>query len=112
MRRLILAALLLFSSDAAAKVINVEFKFTPFIGDPAKSDMHIEVARIRKTKCVEKAYEAGVRIKSAARLELVTTETPRSLSREATGTCSVRPIRRALRRSKATSCRCVPALRF
>jgi hypothetical protein len=39
MRKLLLMALFLFSSSLAmAKVINVEFKFTPFIGDPAKED--------------------------------------------------------------------------
>jgi hypothetical protein len=36
--RITLVALLLFwSSMAMAKVLNVEFKFTPFVGDPAKS---------------------------------------------------------------------------
>jgi len=38
MRNAIVALLLLWSSIAAAKVINVEFKFTPFTGDPVKSN--------------------------------------------------------------------------
>jgi hypothetical protein len=37
MRNSIVALFLLWSSMAMAKVINVEFKFTPFIGDPAKA---------------------------------------------------------------------------
>jgi hypothetical protein len=37
MRKFIVALLLIWSSMAMAKVINVEFKFTPFVGDPAKS---------------------------------------------------------------------------
>lgn len=37
MRKLIVALLLFWSSMAFAKVINVEFKFVPYIGDPAKS---------------------------------------------------------------------------
>ena len=41
MRTIPLFLVLLWSSLAAAKVINVEFKFTPFVGDPAKAD-HVE----------------------------------------------------------------------
>jgi len=37
MRKLIIALLLFWSSMAFAKVINVEFKFVPYVGDPAKS---------------------------------------------------------------------------
>jgi len=37
MRYSIVIALLLWSSMTVAKVINVEFKFTPFTGDPAKA---------------------------------------------------------------------------
>jgi hypothetical protein len=37
MRNSIVALLLLWSSMATAKIINVEFKFTPFVGDPAKA---------------------------------------------------------------------------
>lgn len=36
--------LLLLASPSAAKVINVEFKFTPFVGDPAKADHVATVA--------------------------------------------------------------------
>lgn len=38
MRNPILALLLSWSSLAAAGVINIEFNFTPFVGDPVKSD--------------------------------------------------------------------------
>jgi hypothetical protein len=38
MRKLSLLLILICSSPAAAKVVNVEFKFTPFVGDPAKAD--------------------------------------------------------------------------
>jgi hypothetical protein len=38
MRNVTAVLLLLWSSIAAAKVINVEFKFTPFVGDPVKSN--------------------------------------------------------------------------
>ena len=38
MHRLVLALLLLWSSLASAAVINIEFNFTPFVGDPVKSD--------------------------------------------------------------------------
>lgn len=44
MRRIPLVLLLLWSSAAGAKVINVEFKFTPFVGDPAKADQVDTVA--------------------------------------------------------------------
>jgi hypothetical protein len=37
MQRILLVLLLLWSSSAMAGVINVEFKFTPFVGDPIKS---------------------------------------------------------------------------
>ena len=37
MRITIVALLLFWSSMAMAKVVNVEFKFTPFVGDPAKA---------------------------------------------------------------------------
>jgi hypothetical protein len=37
----LLVLVLLWSSSAIAKVINVEFKFTPFIGDPATAD-HVQ----------------------------------------------------------------------
>jgi hypothetical protein len=37
MRTLIVALLLFWSSMAMAKVINIEFKFAPFVGDPAKA---------------------------------------------------------------------------
>ena len=33
-----LLLILFCSSVAAVKVVNVEFKFTPYVGDPAKSD--------------------------------------------------------------------------
>lgn len=42
MRRLALALFLLWPSLASAAVVNVEFKFTPFTGDPAKDD-HVNV---------------------------------------------------------------------
>jgi hypothetical protein len=38
MRRLSLLLVLLWSTTAGAKVVNVEFKFTPFVGDPKTSD--------------------------------------------------------------------------
>jgi len=38
MRQLSCILLLLLAAPSAAKVINVEFKFTPFVGDPAKVD--------------------------------------------------------------------------
>lgn len=41
MRRFAVLLLVLWSSTAGAKVVNVEFKFTPFVGDPAKAD-HVE----------------------------------------------------------------------
>ena len=41
MRKPILTLLLLWSSLAAAGVINIEFNFTPFVGDPVKTD-HVE----------------------------------------------------------------------
>jgi hypothetical protein len=44
MRKLPVFVVLLWSSAAAAKVINVEFKFTPFVGDPAKADQVETVA--------------------------------------------------------------------
>ena len=37
MQTIVLAMILLWSSSAMAGVINVEFKFTPFVGDPIKS---------------------------------------------------------------------------
>ncbi len=37
MRKTIVTLLLICSSMAMAKVINIEFKFTPFVGDPAKA---------------------------------------------------------------------------
>ncbi len=37
MRKSIIVLLLFWSSMAMAKVINIEFKFTPFVGDPVKS---------------------------------------------------------------------------
>lgn len=43
MRRLSVLLLVLWSSAAGAKVVNVEFKFTPFIGDPAKADNVVTV---------------------------------------------------------------------
>lgn len=45
MRRTIVAGLMALSSSAAsAEVLNVEFKFTPFVGDPAKEDVVKSVA--------------------------------------------------------------------
>ncbi len=41
MRRILLALLVLWPSLVSAAVVNVEFKFTPFTGDPAKED-HVE----------------------------------------------------------------------
>ncbi len=41
MRKLIVALLLLCSTLASAKVLNIEFNFTPYIGEPAKAD-HVE----------------------------------------------------------------------
>ncbi len=41
MLKLWLVALLLWSSGASSAVVNVEFKFTPFVGDPAKQD-HVD----------------------------------------------------------------------
>lgn len=41
MRRLVLIVLLSFSTMVSAKVLNVEFNFTPYIGEPAKTD-HVE----------------------------------------------------------------------
>lgn len=38
MRKLFLSAVLAWSSAAVAAVVNVEFNFTPFIGDPATAD--------------------------------------------------------------------------
>lgn len=38
MYRIPLLLILFWSSVAAAEVVNVEFKFTPYVGDPAKSD--------------------------------------------------------------------------
>lgn len=38
MRRLVLLLVLFSSTVASAKVLNVEFEFTPFTGDPAKAD--------------------------------------------------------------------------
>ena len=38
MRTFMSVLLIVWTSMAAAKVVNVEFKFTPFVGDPAKSD--------------------------------------------------------------------------
>jgi hypothetical protein len=40
----LIALSLVLASPAAAKVINVEFKFTPYTGDPAKSDQVMAVA--------------------------------------------------------------------
>ena len=42
MLKLLAALLLICSSLASAKVINVEFNFSPFVGDPLKSD-HVEI---------------------------------------------------------------------
>ena len=46
MRKIIIAGVLAlsFSTAAAAEVVNVEFKFTPFVGDPAKEDKVTTVA--------------------------------------------------------------------
>ncbi len=41
MRKLLVVLFLYYSSLAAAAVLNVEFKFTPFVGDPTRSD-HVE----------------------------------------------------------------------
>lgn len=38
MYKITLLLLLFWSSAAAAEVVNVEFKFTPYVGDPVKSD--------------------------------------------------------------------------
>ena len=38
MKKLAFALLMAAASLAPAAVINVEFKFTPFVGDPAKDD--------------------------------------------------------------------------
>ena len=38
MYRIPLLLILFWSSVASAEVVNVEFKFTPYVGDPAKSD--------------------------------------------------------------------------
>ena len=42
MKKLLFALLLSFSALASAKVINVEFNFSPYVGDPAKAD-HVEI---------------------------------------------------------------------
>ncbi|MBK7565262.1 MAG: hypothetical protein IPI21_13840 [Propionivibrio sp.] len=41
MRKLFVALLLSYSSLALAAVLNIEFNFTPFVGEPAKAD-HVE----------------------------------------------------------------------
>lgn len=41
MRKLLVALLLSYSALASAETLNIEFKFTPFIGEPAKAD-HVE----------------------------------------------------------------------
>ncbi len=38
MRKIVVALLLFWSSLATAEVVNVEFKFTPFVGDPIKTN--------------------------------------------------------------------------
>ena len=38
MRKIAVVLILLWCAPASAKVVNVEFKFTPFVGDPTKSD--------------------------------------------------------------------------
>ena len=42
MKKLLFALLLSFSALASAKVINIEFNFSPYVGDPAKAD-HVEI---------------------------------------------------------------------
>lgn len=41
MRKAILALFLLYSSLVSAAVLNIEFNFTPYVGDPAKAD-HVQ----------------------------------------------------------------------
>ena len=48
MRKLLAALLLFCSSLASAGVLNVEFNFSPFVGDPVKSD-HVEIVAGKAT---------------------------------------------------------------
>jgi len=94
------AAVLLLSGTYAAnaEVLNVEFKFTPFIGD-TKQD-HVESVP-GKAKCLDKAYAAGVRMAppSPAELEFVTTGNPEIVVRRKEGPL-FQPDQRAFARIK------------
>ena len=61
MRKLIAALLLFCSSLASAGVLNIEFNFSPFIGDPQKSD-HVEIVAGKATVFINNVPVAGQEI--------------------------------------------------